>query len=267
MNVATPEGDQPREIEYFENTAEMSVVLIPAGEFMMGAEESPEEVARKCDTPFLVARWFEGEHPRHRVCITRPFYMGAHEVTRLQYAQVMGLNGAGREEGSKPAESVSWYEAGEFCARLSQREGLSYRLPTEAEWEYACRAGSTTPFHFRHTITTDRANYDGRSTYGDGPKGEFRWGTMPVGSFPPNAFGLYDMHGNVSEWCQDRYGECYYANSPIEDPVGDGAGGDRVVRGGSWGSKAVALRSAHRSGYDPTQGYTGVGIRVVAVVE
>jgi formylglycine-generating enzyme required for sulfatase activity len=136
----------------------------------------------------------------------------------------------------------------EFCARLSQRMGRTYTLPSEAQWEYACRAGTSSPFHFGETITTTLANYDGNYAYGDGPKGENRQQTTPVGSFPANAWGLQDMHGNVWEWCQDWHT----------------VGSYRVDRGGSWSEKAKVCRSAGRFGYQPSFRLGSMGFRVAS---
>jgi formylglycine-generating enzyme required for sulfatase activity len=141
--------------------------------------------------------------------------------------------------------------------------GLTFALPTEAEWEYACRAGTSTPFHTGETISPDGANYNGNYTYGNGRKGEYRKKTIAVASFKPNAFGLYDMHGNVYEWCQDWYDEDYYKNSPKENPTGAGTGKFRVLRGGSWGNGPGGCRSARRVGNPPTARSYGLGCRVV----
>jgi formylglycine-generating enzyme required for sulfatase activity len=205
------------------------------------------------------------EGPQHKVRITKPFYMGAFEVTQQQYETAMGRNPACFKGAANPVEEVSWKDATEFCSRLSEMDGAKYRLPTEAEWEYACRAGSTTPFYFGRTISRQQANFDGRYPQGDGRKGEDRETTIPVGRFAPNAFGLYDMHGNVWEWCQDWYDSRCYANGPADDPQGPSRGSDRVVRGGSWSPshEASHLRSAARGHTAPTIRRNNLGIRVV----
>ncbi len=151
-----------------------------------------------------------------------------------------------------------------FCARLSRKTGHHYRLPSEAEWEYACRAGTTTPFHFGETITSDLANYDGNSTYASGPKGVYRRETTPVGSFPPNAFGLYDMHGNVYEWCADAWHD-NYEGAPSDGSAWESGKNDseRMLRGGSWNFDAVHCRSAYRIGVSPGDWDYLNGLRVV----
>ncbi|MEQ8464777.1 formylglycine-generating enzyme family protein, partial [Coleofasciculus sp. E1-EBD-02] len=160
----------------------------------------------------------------------------------------------------------SWYDCVEFCARLSQYTGWNYRLPSEAEWEYACRAGTTTPFHFGETITTDLANYDGKYIYGAGAKGKYREETTPVGSFQvANAFGLYDMHGNVWEWCLDQWHDSY-EGAPSDGQawiINDNDNHYRLLRGGSWYTYPRYCRCAYRSGNTPAFRYYDNGFRVV----
>jgi formylglycine-generating enzyme required for sulfatase activity len=177
----------------------------------------------------------------------------------------MGENPSRFSGANNPVERVNWYKAKEFCKRLSEKTGREYRLPSEAEWEYACRAGTTTPFYFGETITTDLANYDGDYTYGNGPEGVDREKTTPVGSFPPNAFGLYDMHGNVWEWCEDVWHENY------EGAPNDGrpwlTGGNhnrRVLRGGSWTYNPRFCRCANRYWLNPDFDFNYYGFRVVS---
>ena len=159
----------------------------------------------------------EDESPQHRVTVST-FFISRYPVTQAQWQAIASLDKVdidlkadpSRFKGdNRPVEQVNWYDAVEFCARLSRETGREYILPSEAEWEYACRAGTTTPFHFGETITTDLANYNGNYTYGSGPKGVYREETTPVGSFSPNAFGLSDMHGNVWEWCEDNWHNNY----------------------------------------------------------
>ncbi|MBU6230591.1 MAG: formylglycine-generating enzyme family protein, partial [Cyanobacteria bacterium REEB459] len=167
----------------------LEMVLVPGGSFMMGSPT--KEVDRKSD-----------EGPQHQVTVAE-FWMGKYPVTQAQYQAIMGNNPARFKGDNRPVEQVNWHEAMEFCDRLSKKLGQPYTLPSESQWEYACRAGTTTPFHFGETITPDLANYDGNYPYGSEPEETFREATTEVGNFPPNGFGLYDMHGNVLEWCQD----------------------------------------------------------------
>ena len=227
------------------------MVYIPGGSFLMGSPKTEEGR-------------FDIEGPQHRVEIA-PFYMGRYPVTQAQYQAVMGENPSRFKGENNPVERVSWHKAKEFCQKLSEQTGKTYRLPSEAEWEYACRAGTTTPFYFGETISTDQANYDGSRTYGNGKKGVFRGKTTPVGSFPPNAFGLYDMHGNVLEWCEDVWHDNY------EGAPDDGrpwlTGGDpssRMLRGGSWDNYPRYCRCAVRLRVDPDYGDDIVGFRVVS---
>jgi formylglycine-generating enzyme required for sulfatase activity len=168
-----------------------------------------------------------------------------------------------------PVEQVIWLEAVEFCDRLSQFTGRSYRLPSEAEWEYACRAATTTPFYFGETITTDLVNYNGNYTYGSGPKGIYQEKTTVVGSFPPNAFGLYDMHGNLYEWCADPWHD-NYNSAPTDGSVWESGGNtntqSKCVRGGSWFNDPDNCRSAYRSTVRPDYFYLNYGFRVCWVV-
>ena len=169
-----------------------------------------------------------------------------------------------------PVERVSWYDAVEFCARLSKATGKEYRLPSEAEWEYACRAGTNTPFHFGETITTDLANYDGEYTYASEPKGKYRGRTTLVGSFPPNAFGLYDMHGNVWEWCLDDWHH-NYEGAPTDgsgwvESINDNDNCYQVLRGASWNYSPQACRSAYRTYDNANVDYVNIGLRVVCGV-
>ncbi|HEY9753360.1 MAG TPA: formylglycine-generating enzyme family protein, partial [Coleofasciculaceae cyanobacterium] len=180
------------------------------------------------------------------------FLMSKYPVTQAQYQKVMGVNPSHFKGDNRPVDSVTWHQAVEFCQRLTQQTGREYRLPSEAEWEYACRAGTTTPFHFGETIATDLANYGDNQGY-----------TTEVGSFPPNDFGLYDMHGNVWEWCAD------YWHGNYEAAPTDGSGGQdrRILRGGSWCARPKHCRSAYRLDLDPRYGVFPTGFRVVQVKE
>jgi formylglycine-generating enzyme required for sulfatase activity len=193
--------------------------------------------------------------------------MGIYDVTQEQYQQVMGNNPSQFKGAQNPVEMVSWDDAADFCKKLSAKTGTVVQLPTEAQWEYACRAGTKAPFNTGETINTDQANFDGNYTYGNGAKGDYRQKTTTVGSFKPNAFGLYDMHGNVCQWCADWFEENYYGRSPKADPTGPADGTLRVLRGGSWNGRPWYCRSALRSGASPgaRDGYGG--FRVVVGVD
>jgi len=230
------------------NSIGMKLIWIPPCEFMMGCRQQQKLKDREIE---------DDEFPQHNVRISKGFYMGQMEVTQAQYQAVMGVNPSYFKGDKLPVDEVRWYDANDFCKKLSQMEGKAYRLPTEAEWEYACRAGTNTPFSFGETISTDQANYNGDYIYEDGQKGINRQKTTEVGSFVPNAFGLYDMHGNVWEWCRDWYGENYYLNSPSLDPQGPSFGQYHVRRGGSWYFDAVICRSASRLGTDDKHFYGG----------
>jgi eukaryotic-like serine/threonine-protein kinase len=221
----------------------LEMVAIPTGEFMMGPSGELERAA-------------EDERPQRQVKV-KGFSMGRFTVTQAQWQAVMGNNPAHFKGENRPVERVSWHDAQAFCKKLSQKTGRTYRLPSEAEWEYACRAGTTTPFHFGPTITTDLANYDGTYAYGSGPKGQNRQQTTPVGSFPANGFGLHDMHGNVWEWCQNRWDKdgarVQNGNSP--------SGLFGVLRGGSW--QYGLLVSSFSNMDDIRVNYYAYGFRVV----
>jgi formylglycine-generating enzyme required for sulfatase activity len=186
-------------------------------------------------------------------------------VSQAQWQAVVGRPAAGRFAGDeRPVENISWTGAQSFCERLSRQTGRAYRLPSEAQWEYACRAATSTPFHTGETITSDQANYCAEHTFRAEPAGPYRHVTTPAGTFPPNGFGLYDMHGNLWEWCADTW-HSDYTGAPLGDAPwergGDRAG--RVVRGGSWHDVPAACRSAARTRYEAGQGDDFVGFRVV----
>src|SRR4029077_17171790 len=156
-----------------------------------------------------------------------------YTVTQEQWQTLMGNNPSlFKGEKNLPVETVSWNDCQKFVKKLREKDKKAYRLPSEAEWEYACRAGTTTAFHFGETISTDQANYNGNFTYGNGKKGTFRDKTTPVGNFPANAWGLHDMHGNVLEWCQDWHDD--YPEKDVVDPKGSDEGNQRMLRGGTW---------------------------------
>ena len=229
---------------------EMELVKIPAGSFVMG---SPLAEKGHCD-----------DEIQHKVTLTKPFYMGKFPVTQAQYEAVMGVNPSHfhgeccADSANNPVELVSWDDAQEFCKRLSKSAGKPVRLPTEAEWEYACRAGSNTAFCF----SDDESKL-----------GEYAWHyinsggkTHPVGQKCPNAYGLHDMHGNVWEWCQDWYGN-YLAQGakakPAKNPTGPATGARRVLRGGSWDDIPGLCRAARRYWGSPVFRGRGIGFRVV----
>ena len=220
----------------------MKFALIPSGRFTMGSP--PQEDGRGDD-----------EGPRRQVTIDKPFLMAATEVTQAQYRAVMGGNPSGFKGADLPAERVSWRDATAFCRTLSQRVGRREALPTEAQWEYACRAGSTTPFHTGEAIRSDQANFDG------GRGGAFRGRTAPVAGFRPNAWGLHDMHGNVWEWCRDWYGP--YEKTDVRNGRGPADGQYRVLRGGSWLNAPGRCRSAARSSGWARQRFYKIGFRVI----
>jgi sulfatase modifying factor 1 len=283
--------------EVITNSIGMKLTLIPAGEFWMGAAKSEGGQ--------------DDEQPVHRVRITRPFYLGQFEVTRGQFAQFVsdqsykteaeqdGKGGYGTDDKGNwtqkpeytwrnpgfaqtddhPVVNVSWHDADAFCKWLSRKEGKTYRLPTEAEWEYACRAGTTTPYF--HGADPEGLAAVGNVADGTAKAKFSSWSwtinardgyvyTAPVGKFRPNAFGLYDMHGNVWEWCADWYAGDYYRNSPVDDPQGPSSGSPqgwssgsaRIHRGGSWLYAAGDCRSAFRGRFDPSHRINLLGFRL-----
>jgi formylglycine-generating enzyme required for sulfatase activity len=257
--AATLPASLPRRLT---NAIGMTLVVIPAGTFRMGSP--PSEAERSDD-----------EGPQHEVTITRPFYLGIYPVTQRQYEAVMAENpsyfSSGKGGGPDfPVERVSWYDAVAFCRKLSElpaekEAGRVYRLPTEAEWEYACRGGLPTPFTSGVTLSSREANFNGNYPYGVTARGPYLERTTKVGSYPPNPFGLFDMHGNIWEWCSDYYERNYYRNSPRYDPPGPPAGTLRVVRGGSCLQIGRFCRSAYRFGVSPENRDLDVGMRVVMV--
>jgi formylglycine-generating enzyme required for sulfatase activity len=239
--IPQPDLSEPPSAEKFSNSLDMHFVLIPAGTFMMGSG-----IEQEGD---------EDEQPQHQVTLSRPFYVQTTPVTQGQWHQVMGENPSFfRECGEDcPVENVSWDEVQEFIEKLNRMGGTDqYRLPTEAEWEYACRAGSTGSFCFGEDVAE---------------LGKYGWyeensgkSTHPVGLLKANPWGLYDVHGNACEWCQDWYGQ--YPPGPVTDPQGPAVGEHRVLRGGSWDGDADDLRSAYRLRFSPGYRYNHVGFRV-----
>jgi formylglycine-generating enzyme required for sulfatase activity len=251
------------------NSSGIKFALIPAGEFTMGSPEDEE------DRPPMIGSVKNVEEMQHTVRITHPFYMSIYEVTQEQYEAVMGTNPSqyspqgthkdrvkNRDTKRFPVENVRWFEANELCKRISAMEGMTYRLPTEAEWEYACRAGTTTVFSFGDTFDGTQANIDGAYPRGIERKGNPLWGPTTVGSYKPNPFGLYDMHGNVWEWCSDISASGYYAFSQHDDPPGPPITAfnphfvkeetyNRSARGGAFYLEPHYCRSASRAGWEP----------------
>jgi len=265
------QADADAELKDLTNSLGMALVRIEPGSFLMGSSQDQIDRLMR-EFPDYKREWFEDEQPQHAVKITRPFYLGAHQITQGQYQAVMG-NNPSHFKGSDdlPVESVSWLDAVAFCNRLSEREkrtpfyringtevlvlgGDGYRLPTEAEWEYACRAGSSTLYPFGDNASA---------------LGEFAWYTQnsegkthPVGQKGPNAWGLHDMVGNVWEWCADCYEAKYYASSPAADPPGASGASPRVFRGGGLGNGPRGCRSADRGGRGPAYRNDSLGFRV-----
>ncbi len=255
------------------NAIGMSLSLVPAGQFVMGSP--PEEAKRQ-----------PKEGPQHRVEITRPFYVGATPVTQEQYERVVGHNpsafapgGDSRDAVAKldtrpfPVEKVSWEDARAFCKKLGAlreeaKRRRRYRLPTEAEWEYACRGAmaSSLPFSCGRALGAKQANVNGRSPYGGARRGKNLRRPSAVGSYAPNVLGLFDLHGNLCEWCADWYDDQHYTSSPQRDPTGPKSGGIRVLRGGSYRYNAECCRSAFRDGYSGSGSLDFAGIRVVMEV-
>ncbi len=244
------------------NTVErLEMVAIAPGPFWMGA--SPTEAHAQGQ-----------EFPRHRVKLS-PFFISRHPITQAQWAAVASLPKVQRDLNPSPShfqgdnhpiESISWLDAVEFCDRLSQHTGRRYHLPSEAQWEYACRAGTQTPFNTGETITAELADYLGAYTYKAEAAGEYCQSTLPVGRFTPNAFGLHDMHGNVWEWCSDSWRH-NYRETPTDRQIWVGVRQPqmRAIRGGGWLDAPARIRSASRSGYLETALNRTIGLRVVTV--
>jgi len=259
-------------IEIVTNSIGMKLSRLPAGTFEMGSPKS--EAERKRD------------ELSHEVTMTKPFLIGVYEVTQAEFRQIMGAEEAKRaifrSAPNHPMENATHKRVREFCQGLSRLPaeriaGRKYRLPTEAEWEYACRAGTNTAFNLGDSLSAEQANFNGNYPYGDAKPGVYLRKTADVGSYKPNAFGLYDMHGNVAEWCSDWYDQEYYYDSPTADPLGPPVGVTPTdfttksgakkfylsVRGGCWLDDARACRSACRFKAMPEINYRLIGFRVV----
>ena len=262
--ILHPEGRETQQHQAFyleealDQDTSLEMVQIPAGCFEMGSPET--ESGRDSH-----------ESPRHFVHIS-PFALSRFLITQAQWKAIaalpkikrsLNLYPADFEGDDRPVEQITWYDAIEFCARLSQKTGHAYRLPSEAEWEYACRAGTTTPFHFGETISSDLANYDGSYTYGSGAPGIYRQGTTPRLAIA-NAFGLSDVHGNLWEWCADTWHNNYEGAPDNGDVWEDEEGATyRVLRGGAWYCLPELCRSAQRHWNQPDMAGSGIGFRVV----
>ena len=260
--------DDPAAGTIMTNSVGMELVAIPEGAFLMGSTDDSQYAN-------------DDEKPQHPVKITRPFFMGVYEVTQEEYEKVMGVNPSFFSAGGRgpekvvgidtrrfPVEFLRAEDADAFCKKLSELPSEKaarrvYRLPSEAEWEYACRAGTSTEFHYGETLSSVEANFNGGLPSPGAEKGPYLRRPVEVGSYKPNAFGLYDMHGNVWEWCTDSYHADFYKNAPAENPIDKAPSGDRVVRGGSWGSDAMDCRSRLRYNVLPVRRYQTRGFRVV----
>jgi uncharacterized protein (TIGR02996 family) len=239
------------------NSVGMEFVRIPAGSFLMGATPGERDA-------------LDDESPQHPVTLTRPFWLGRFAVTEAQYWRGTGAPISPSHELYRPAQNVSGVEAEELCRLLGdlpeeKATGRSYRLPTEAEWEHACRAGTFTMFHTGDELSLDDVNYHGRWDYQDHATRRGPGRTQPVGTYPPNAFGLYEMHGNIWEWCADRYSARWYDQGESVDPVGPANGRLCITRGGCWAADGSACRSARRGTVPPDEFRQVNGFRVVLV--
>lgn len=270
--TATDSAEPPKR---FNNRYDMEFVYIPPGEFMMGS--SKQEINSlienlKLENPQAVLEQFNDELPKRKVTFNDGFYMATREVTHEQWLAVMGTAPGDRSDCSKcPVDTISWDDAKEFIKKLNEKDDrFTYRLPSEAEWEYACRAGTTTLFAFGDTLTSRQANFNGNHPYpfGSDEKDEYRGKTTYVGSYKPNAWGLYDMHGNVYEWCEDIYYKNY--NELPTDGSANRLYGDaniKVKRGGSYNQAGRALRSADRSSDNAKTAQGFIGFRLVATLK
>jgi Uncharacterized conserved protein len=233
----------PRAVKSGDSTGyRETVTWIKAGPFIMGSKSLDGEL---------------DETPPHQVDM-HGFYIDKYEVTKEDYQKVMGSDPSSTK-GCKicPVDNVTWFEAQEYCKKTGKR------LPTEAEWEYACRAGTATTFSYGNALSGEQANFNGKEPFGGVPAGPNKGKTVPVGNYAPNAWGLYDMHGNVAEWCSDWYDAAYYGNSVKENPMGPKDGKLKTVRGGAWNSTGSSLRCAKRLGYNPTLRLNTIGFRCV----
>ncbi|NET42515.1 bifunctional serine/threonine-protein kinase/formylglycine-generating enzyme family protein [Okeania sp. SIO2B3] len=250
------QGSARQKIEDLGNGIKLEMVYIPGGIFLIG---SPEDEAERDSN----------ESPQHQVTL-QPFYMSKYSITQEQYLAIMGENPSRLRGGNRPVQpvqKVNWHNVREFCTKLSLKTRKTYALPSESQWEYACRSGTTTPFYFGETVMPELLNCNAFIPYGNAPKGKSRKQTTDVGSFPPNALGLYDMHGNVWEWCQDIW-HSNYNGAPTDGGAWE-TGGDtnkRVLRGGSWESYSRDCRSAKRYNCNIDLCFRNFGFRVISPV-
>ncbi len=248
------EFSYPQKISQFyrEPSTEMEFVLIKHGTFLMGTPEHGLADTLKSY--------------QHEVELSNDFYLGKCEVTQGEWKKLMSDNPSHfKGNDSLPVENVTWNDAKKFIEKLNQHnEGKHFRLPTEAEWEYACRAETTTPFSTGENLTTEQANYDGDFPYKNYPKGIYREHPTAVGRFKPNQWGLYDMHGNLWEWCEDWY--CPYPKTKVTDPIGNCTTDLKVIRGGSWYFVAKCARSDWRYTHNPNDKGFSLGFRVLLEV-
>ena len=272
LNPVKEHGVKSTTFQRFLRTFKM--VRVPAGSFFMGSPPSKQTAGGD-------------ERPLHKVTISKDFYMGKYEVSQALYESIMHQNPSHFRGKNLPVENLSWYDVQKFLIQLNIKVGCTkpdvisliyksgleavplgcFRLPTEAEWEYSARAGSQSEYHFGQTLNSDQANFDGTYPYKNSKKGIFRNTSTKIGTFQANAFGLYDMHGNVSEWCLDGYNNGFYYLSPAVDPVNVSKATGRVIRGGCWSAIGKGIRSAYRSTYKPNLKLDVIGFRLVAVLE
>jgi len=259
----TPTPSKPHET-WQEPATGMKFVKIEGGCFQMGQNQTEQRLLKRDAVNSEFDKYFSDELPQHKVCVDE-FWMGIHEVTQGEWRKIMEFNPAVFQDGDDyPVEMVSWDDAQLFIDKLNALDNISQlRLPSEAEWEYAARAETTTIYSTGDTITGSEANFNGSFPFGLNLRDEYRKSTMPVGSFTANAFGLYDMHGNVWEWCNDWYKANYYSQSPTLNPVGPETGQMKVLRGGSWFRYSAHIRSATRYKNKQSGQYGDTGFRVV----
>ncbi|MDF1577575.1 MAG: formylglycine-generating enzyme family protein [Desulfobulbales bacterium] len=243
---------------------ELEFVWLEGGCFLMGQSDQEKQILIREAGALKYRDFYADELPRHQVCVDG-FWLARHEITRLQWKQLMATEPFPADlPDDHPATNISWLMAMDFIVVLNGVANENFRLPTEAEMEYAIRAGTGAPFNTGQTISTEQANYNGVHTFDNGQKGAYLEKTAPVKSYPANRFGLFDTHGNVWEWCSDWYVKDYYKNSPADNPEGPATGKEKVMRGGSWFTAPRSVRSANRRGLEPDIALEDSGFRLVA---